>query len=644
MKNLKFPYLFSPLRVGNIILKNRIMAAPMGIPKAVLLSTSYYGGLSLADKAAGGSGAVVVSSSGPADLAHCKSPFDKYARDATRETLSLLEESGAVGVMEFPFHPQKNEDGTIQAPSDGIAYTGEPAKAMTEEQMKQQIGDLCEECRKAKEFGFRMIMLHFGHDSQCSIFLSPVWNRRTDQYGGSLENRTRFAREALQAVRKTVGPDYPLMVRVSRQLIIPETYAEDDMLYFINSVKDIVDIFNISAGMDCYGGDVEHYEANVYAHTTIFEPRYLNMAFAARVKKETGAMVSLVGGVSDPEKCDEMIRKGQVDAVMLGRQLVADPFWPVKAQQGREEEIVPCLRCLNCYHIATEHANTQCSVNPRFRRENRVPLVEEKSPAPKKVVVVGGGPAGMKAALTADAKGHHVILLEARSRLGGQLLFASEGVYKEDMRKFQSYLIREIDKSGVEVRLNTKADRELLEKLEPDDVILAIGGEFVVPPVKGVEKARQAATAYQTGLERLDGKVLIIGGGTIGTELALELAEMGREVTIVEMSDTLCAKGNRLYRIGLRHHLEKCTSLTCHLSSQVTEIRDDGAFVKNKEGDTIFVEADHVFLAAGVRPRRQEAFSMYGVTPETFLIGDCKNAGTVLEAVNDGYFAGAYVR
>ena len=251
--------------------------------------------------------------------------------------------------MEFSFHPLKNDDGTIQAPSDGIAYTGEKAKAMTHEQMHMQIKELCEECKKAKEFGIRMIMLHFGHDSQCSIFLSPVWNQRNDEYGGSVENRTRFAREALMAVRKTVGKDYPIMVRVSRQLVIPETYSEDDMLYFINSVKDIVDIFNISAGMDCYGGDVDHYEANVYTHTTIFEPRYYNLAFAQRVKKETGAMVCLVGGISDPKICDEMIGEGKIDAVMLGRQLVADPYWPLKAEKGLDEDIVPCLRCLNCY-------------------------------------------------------------------------------------------------------------------------------------------------------------------------------------------------------------------------------------------------------------------------------------------------------
>ena len=164
MKEMKYPNLFAPLQINGVMLKNRIIAAPMGVPKAMLVSSTYYGGISLPDKARGGSGAVVVSSYGTADIAKCSSPFDKYARDVTRETWSLLEEGGAVGVMEFSFHPLKNDDGTIQAPSDGIAYTGEKAKAMTHEQMHMQIKELCEECKKAKGFGIRMVMLHFGHD------------------------------------------------------------------------------------------------------------------------------------------------------------------------------------------------------------------------------------------------------------------------------------------------------------------------------------------------------------------------------------------------------------------------------------------------------------------------------------------------
>ena len=632
----KYPYLFSPLKLGNVILSNRIFSAPQGVPHAKLLSSTYYGGISLVDKANGGAGAVVVSSYGPADIANEKSPFDKYAMDVTRETLTVIENAGATGIMEFSFHPSKNKNGLMQMPMDTTAFTGEKGYALSKEEMIKIIDGLCTECKKAKDFGFRMIMLHFGHDSFHSEFLSPVWNKRNDEYGGNLENRIRFPKEAITKIRSTLGKDYPIMMRVSRQLIISETYSEDDMLYFIDQVKDLVDIFNISAGMDCYGGVVEHYEANVHAHTTPFEPRNYNFEFAKRVKKETGAKVCLVGGVNDPKFADEAIKNGELDAVMLGRQLIADPYWPNKAKEGKDEDIVPCIRCLSCYHIATKHADVECSVNPRFRRENRVPLKLEKTDSPKKVVVVGAGPSGMESALTASKKGHKVILVEKEGYLGGKLALVGEHKYKKDLIAYRDYLIKQVQKSDIDVRLNTCLKRDYLEKLDPDYLIICIGGDFITPRIEGVEYAHQAIEFINKGLDSLAGKTIIVGGGAIGAELALELGEAQKEVAIVEMGDSLVAKENYLYKLAFNQHLKKCDKVDVYLNSQVIKIEKGRVLIRNKEKEE-WISGDNILLAVGLRPLIDEAYDFYGITPNTFVVGDCKRVANVKTAINDAF-------
>ena len=650
MENVKYQHLFAPIQVGDRVIKNRIIAAPMGIPRGKVISSTDYGGISLCDKSMGGAGGVVVAAHYLGQLADVKEPFEKYARDVTRETLSVLKQSGSLGIPEFSFHGYPDENGYMMAPNDGVSLTGGKARAMTKEDMEKTIKELAQGCKDAKKFGFDMIMLHFGHDSLCSVFLSPVWNQRTDEYGGSLENRTRFAREALIAVREAVGPDFPVMVRLSRTLgpkdIVPETYDEDDMLYLIKSIEDVVDIVNVSNGMDCYGGVIEHYEANVHTHTTVFEPRFYNLEFAARVKKECPKVkVCLVGGVSNPEECDRYIGEGKIDMVMMGRQLIADPYWPRKALEGRDEDIVQCLRCLNCYHISTVHENVQCSVNPRFRRENRVPLKLDKTDRPKKVVVIGGGPAGMKAALTADERGHHVILLEKEGVLGGQLKYADYDHYKEDLKKYREYLKTQLAKSNVEVRLNTEATVEYVKGLEPDGIIVAVGADFVTPNIKGAEYARQAVDIYPE-IDTIEGKFVIIGGGTVGSEIGLELAERGRKATIIEMGEELAVKGNWLYRLALYQHMnaqKKRGTLEWATNSVVTEIKENAVIYKDAQGNEHEIKADHILLAAGMKSRKELANSFFGITPNTALVGDCERVAKVIEATNNGYFIGSNI-
>jgi 2,4-dienoyl-CoA reductase-like NADH-dependent reductase (Old Yellow Enzyme family)/thioredoxin reductase len=627
----KYPHLFSPIKVNNLMLKNRIIAAPMGIiPSHKIISSTNYGNMSVFDKALGGT-ALVHIGGGIGDKEN--SIFAKYNRDVTREQISVAKQAGARCALELGLFSPLNNDGTVFGPIDGVRFDGWKMKKMNEADMNAIIEFCGIGACQARDFGFDLVTFHFAHDSLCSQFLSPYFNTRTDKYGGSLENRVRFPLEAIRRIREAVGPDYPIQMRVSRHLIVPESFESEDMLYFVQQAAPYVDMVNVSCGMDCY------YEANPHSATSVFEPHLYNVEFASKIKESCDVLVSVVGAMMTPEEMEGAIASGKTDVVMVGRQLVADPFFPKKAQEGREEDIVPCLRCLYCYHIASEHANVVCSVNPRFRRENRVPLKLERAEKVKKVVVIGGGPGGMKAALTAAERGHQVILLERSERLGGQINCSDYDDYKQDLKRYRDYLLTQVKKSTVEVRLNTEATPEMVRKLEPDALIIAVGADVVTPAIPGVEHAKQAVEAYPH-LNEMRGKIVVIGGGTIGSEIGLELAERGNTVHIVEITDTLNAQGNMLYRIAIRQHMEKCKTLHTMTETKCKEIKADGVVVE-KDGEEWFLEADHILLATGLRSRRDMAHSFYGITPETAMIGDCDRVGKVLEATNDAYFIAA---
>ena len=410
---MKFEHLFKPIKINNMIAKNRIVAAPVGD--------------TFEEKALGGAGIVIAGHAivepGKSSFASADEPdiFSKYEVEETRRRILKIHQCGAKASIEI-FHgglyarAHEFAKGPVSLTrEDGFKVVG-----MTEEMMEETLNYYYQTAKNAKDLGFDMVFMHFGHGWLPAQFLSPLFNQRTDEYGGSLENRMKFPKKILETVRKAVGPNFPIDMRISAYEWVPGSIEFEDVKTFIKEVQSIIDTVQISAGLDI------NHEGNVHMATTNFEEHMPNVKWAEEIKKEVKIPVSVVGAVLSPKEADELIGSGKVDMVAFGRAFIADPDWPKKALNGCAEDIAPCLRCLQCYHISTNRRNVGCSVNPRYTNESFIPKEISEAKIKKRVVIIGGGPAGISAGITASKRGHEVILLEKENELGGQLRFVAK--------------------------------------------------------------------------------------------------------------------------------------------------------------------------------------------------------------------------
>jgi 2,4-dienoyl-CoA reductase-like NADH-dependent reductase (Old Yellow Enzyme family)/thioredoxin reductase len=609
-----------------MVSRNRIVASPIG---------NIF-----EEKALGGAGIVIcghtVVEPGRSSFASPAEPsvFHKYSVEEAQSRIRRCHQSGARASLEL-FHAgqyARVEDFAVGP----VAFTredGVEVRALDAEGM-EKIADLfAATAADAKDLGFDMVFLHFGHGWLASQFLSPLFNKRTDEFGGGIENRVRFPLRILEKVRRAVGPHYPVDMRVSAVEWVPGSIAFEDTLEFVKKAQNYIDTVQISAGLDI------NHEGNVHMVTTNFKTRMVNREYARIVRQNVRIPVSVVGAVLNPADAEDLIASEDADMAAFGRSFIADPDWPNKAKEGLEEDIRPCIRCMQCYHISTNRRNVGCSVNPRFTNESFIKKEPGKAEKEKTVVVAGGGPAGLMAAITARQRGHRVILFEKSAFLGGALHYVAMEHYKEDIRSYLEYLLRKVRAGGAEIRLSTGATPELVKSLEPDALFVAVGAHPVKPAIPGIDLPHVVDFYHAIQHEEALGRnVAIIGGGTIGAEIALELAELhGREVYLVEMTGEIAAQGNMLYRIALRQKMDAVPNLIRLLNTRCIEITMDAVSLQREGEDVRHIPVDSVVIAVGVSARREEAEAFYGITPDTFSIGDCNKPGKIMEAVFDGY-------
>ena len=641
----EYPMLCAPLRVGNVTLRNRMCSAPMGFPDLTEDGCLTEGAIAFYENRARGGAAIVTISEACVDYVNGKSHgrlinlqnpgvlagLTNAARAIRRHgALASVELNHAGMLSDFDIvADERRRDAAVHyGASDAVLPTGTVVKAMTEAQIKAAADCFARGAALVKRAGFDMLMLHAGHGWLIHQFLSPLTNRRSDGYGGSFANRARLALEIIDAVRAAVGPGFPIELRFSAMETAPGGITLSDAIAFAELAQDKVDILHVSAG-----GEPDFH----VTHPPMFAAPGCNVRFAAEIRKHVRIPVATVGALNEPAQMEEILESGQADLVCMARALLADPELPKKVEQNRTDEILRCIRCFTCHAERMLTQTRICALNPQIGREYEAKFAAPPT-RPKRLLIAGGGPGGMQAALTAAQRGHQVTLCEATGALGGNLRSETNVPFKAGFPKYIATMTRRMALAGVEVRLNTPVTPELVRDFAPDALFIAVGAAAAVPPIPGIDGPN---VVYGTELETREGavgqRVAVLGGGLVGCESGLYLALKGHEVTIIEMLDAVARDANPRHRPALMAELSAHTQVRTGL--RATEITPAGVRCVDAHGEAIMIEADTVLCAAGLRPARETADALRGTAPIVEVIGDCVKPDIIRGATHRAYHA-----
>ena len=653
-----YKHVFSPMEIRGVEYKNRIHMAPtspkLTDPKGFMTTEhiEYFRPI-----ARGGAGIITLGNCS-VDIEHYQDEprqvaldNDHYIPSLTR-IVDMFEQYGVVGQMEINHSGLDAAWDLTHLPAIGpsaqympmdrmkaAANGREPVKAMemTPEQIKkvrQQYIDAAYRCKRA---GMNSIFLHAGHGNLIGQFSSPLYNHRTDEYGGPLENRARFCMEILEGIRRKCGEDFVIEMRVSADEIHPDGMHFEETKRYLQMLDGLFDIVSVSAGL--------HTEREYFKYWTpnMFRGRMVNVGYAGEIKKLLKSRVSVAGGIDTLANAEEIIANGRADFCLFARALMADPEMPRKYAFDMPEEVRPCTRCNWCGKRITTTRTVACTVNPKLGREfelagGHVP----EAPVKKKVLIAGGGPAGMQAALTCLERGHEVILAERKGHLGGNLIAASAMPLKTGMQEFRDYFIRQVERSGAEIRLNCELTPELVREIAPDALVIAVGADPFFPDVPGKDLPHvHWCSDAERGLVDTGDNIAVIGGGSLGLEGGASLAMKGRKVTVFEALPALPynpTQGNgqlteMIRKAGGDVLTGKKLARRTEKSVLITDVNS---------GKTEEYPCDTVLMAAGMKSRKKTVEALRHTLPETevWVIGDAKRPLMLGDAIRAGFNAG----
>jgi len=638
-----YEHLLAPLKIGGITVKNRMFSSPTSLAELgpeehySKENIEYYKLRALGGAAVVPVGDVIVDLDTGRSHPQQVGINDPSAAPYLAAMADAIHAGGAMAEVEIDhggalcspeFIGGKNAFG----PSHYIDPWGDEVDEMTEEQIYWVADKFAEAAKNAKDLGFDMVMVHGGHGWLLHQFISPITNKRTDKWGGSLENRMRFPLLVIEKIRAAVGRQFPIDIRISGTEYAEGGYGLEEGVEIAKMLDGKVDLIHVSAGTQ-----QEEFSA-VLMHPGAFQEDMHNGYLAAEIKKHVKTPVMTVGAFNMPDAMEKYLADTGVDAIAMGRALIADPFLPRKVLEGKVEEITPCIRCTECQSGMMKNRVIRCTVNPVIGRECEV-FHPQPTYVHKKILIAGGGPAGMQAALEATKRGHEVVLCEASDKLGALRFADNDTWFKRPMKRYRDSQIEKVMRCGAEIRLNTRVTKEIVDEVKPDVLIAAVGSEPFAVPVPGHDGPNVVFGAYLTPETKLGEKLVVIGGGFIGCEEAVDLAKKGHDVTILEMIDELAINCGRMHRIALMHEIETSDRIHPAMGMRCSKIDESGVYAIAKDGSEVFYPADNVIMASGMRSRAAEVEALRPLVKEFYVIGDANKAAKIMNGTRDAYDA-----